>query len=1164
MKSQAYSHANQKIIDVLDDPVAIVDGSGLILLVNEAWRRLTRFAPEAAVGENYFGVFSDEILGAEHAAALHAVVAGTRDRAVLEHTSAVTGGRWLLMTACRIADDDATLINHHDITQRKTADDRLRVRESQLDDAQHLAAAGSFDWDLRTDELSWSDHFRRMWGLDETTQPTMALIAEQVHPDDRAALLDVERRVRSGEEPHVAFSLRIIRMDGEVRLLESAARVVIEKGRAIRVFGVSRDVTEQEVAAERLRTHAARETALADLGRRALRERDLRRLFKISVDLVQQTLAVDFAGLRALKIEDAGRSVACAGFHSAIFEQLYAQQGLGEQTDYTLQQDEPVISRDLLAEERFRASEYLVEAGIRSAITAVVNGREVPFGVLCALARSPRDFTADDAAFLQSVGNVVAEAIERKRAEEALARSERAFREFFDRAPVSMYRATTDGEIPGANPAFARLLGFASVGELVPRNMRDFYVEVDERDSLVGLFFRDGVMEGTVRWRRADGRDIRVALVWNAIYSDDGERIVGWDAFAQDVTDRYTAEQALRSSEERYRTIFEQAFDAVVQADPDGNIYDFNEEFCRMFGFTRNDIGRISRNDIADAADPSIRTMLRTLAEHRRFRGEVRMTRAGGTTFPAEVSASRYESRDGSVRSTIVIRDISTRRAAEERIRLQAAMLDSVFHPVMAAREDGTIFYWNRAAEQTLGFTYDEMTNRNIADVEILDVGDERRARVRERMGGHEPWTGEIALRRRDGRTFPALVAIAPIFGAEGEAAGVVVVATDLSDVRMLEAQLEQAHRVASLGNLAATVAHEFNNVLMGIQPFGEIVRMRAGGDDRLSAAAHHIELGVRRGKRVAQEILRYAQQSEPALQSVRVAELLDEVTASWRTLAQEHITVTCEVPDEELFVRADPLQLQQVLTNLISNARDAMPYGGAIRILATVEPPNAHFPFGVVDHPESYVHLEVRDTGTGIDPNVLTHIFEPLFTTKRTGGTGLGLAIVHRILESHGGAVFAENRPQGGSAFHLFVPLAQEAPARRSAHGPHLRPRIGPLLLVEDDALVAAGMAALLQDEGIESEVVGRGAEATAAVARFRPAAVLLDLNLPDMDGADVYRAIAVRWPELPVIFSTGHGDEAKLSEFLKRPNVTYLLKPYDFETLLAAVGQVLRPAAG
>jgi PAS domain S-box-containing protein len=689
----------------------------------------------------------------------------------------------------------------------------------------------------------------------------------------------------------------------------------------------------------------------------------------------------------------------------------------------------------------------------------------------------------------------------------------------------------------------------------MPHHMRDIYVDMAERNVLIEQFLRTGVMHAIARWRRTDGAILRISLVWNAVYADDGRTITGWDAFAEDVTDRYFAEQELRASEERYRTIFEHAFDAVVQGDAEGNIHGFNDEFCRIFGFARTDAGSITRADFMDGHDPTVRAMLEALDRDHQYRGEVPMMRADGTRFLAEVSASRYESRDGAMLATAVIRDISSRRAAEERIRLQAAMLDSVIHPVIAARRDGTIFYWNRAAEQAFGFSREEVSGRKILDLALLPPEEASCAYLRQRLGANEAWTGEAVLHRRDGRTFPALLATSSILDAAGEAAGVVVVAADISELRLLEAQLEQAHRVASLGHLAATVAHEFNNVLMGIQPFGEIVRMRAGGDERLEAAAHHIELGVRRGKRVAEEILRYAQQNEPALQIVALRELLEEAEASWRALAREHITLAVDPPPGEVMIRADPLQLQQVFTNLIANARDAMPYGGAIRIVACVEPAGAHFAFGVVTSPESHVHIEIQDSGTGIDADVIKHIFEPLFTTKRTGGTGLGLAIVHRIVESHGGAIFAENRPQGGTAFHLFLPLVAGAAAGRAAPAPRQPRAIGPLLVVEDDALVAAGMAALLQDEGIEAEIVGLGADAVPAIERSMPAAVLLDLNLPDMDGEDVYRAIAARWPVLPVIFSTGHGDEAKLSEFLQRPNVTYLLKPYDLETLVAAI---------
>jgi PAS domain S-box-containing protein len=548
--------------------------------------------------------------------------------------------------------------------------------------------------------------------------------------------------------------------------------------------------------------------------------------------------------------------------------------------------------------------------------------------------------------------------------------------------------------------------------------------------------------------------------------------------------------------------------------------------------------------------------MLKTLSQTSQFRGELQLMRADGTRFPAEVSIRRYDESNGMPRTSVVIRDVSARHAAEQQIRIQAAMLDSVQHAIVAIDSGMTVIYWNRAAEELFGYSAREMIGRNLRKEPLrLAEGDPHFAEAMESVLDQRPWTGELTMQAKDGRRFPGLLALAPIVGADGRIAGTVGVTADLTAIRQLEAQLEQARRVASLGNLAATVAHEFNNVLMGVQPFVEIVRLRAGGDPRLLDAALHIERAVRRGKHVAQEILRYTQQTEPSTLPVRLRDQLEEAAAAAR---EDGLQVVVDCPPE-VAVQADAMQLQQVLINLLANARDALRGGGQVRITAVPATGSGQYPFGIVPHPERFAHIEVRDSGSGIEPGALKHIFEPLFTTKRTGGTGLGLAIVHRIVERHQGYIFVETEVDRGTAFHLFFPLASEAPelepiVRRDGERPH-----GRLLLVEDDVLVATGMAALLQDEGIPADVVARGSDALAKIEETQPDAVVLDLHLPDISGEQVYRDIAARWPRLPVIFSTGHGNEDELTEHLEHQNVTYLLKPYDLDTLLGAVRRVM-----
>ena len=394
------------------------------------------------------------------------------------------------------------------------------------------------------------------------------------------------------------------------------------------------------------------------------------------------------------------------------------------------------------------------------------------------------------------------------------------------------------------------------------------------------------------------------------------------------------------------------------------------------------------------------------------------------------------------------------------------------------------------------------------------------------------------------------------VYDSDGQLLRLVGTIQDTTDQRMLENQLEQANRLSSLGRLAATVAHEFNNVLMGIQPSAELIKRRGALNDEAGLALDRILHSIQRGKRITQEILRFTQPSEPVVQTVDVNQWFDVIRPEWAAVAGKEVDLKIELPDERLFVKADPVQLNQIFTNLIVNARDAMPNGGTLTVNAEPCRSGCTFAFGIVPSIDRFIHFTVADTGTGIEPDVLRHIFEPLFTTKKSGGTGLGLAVTHQVIRHHGGHVFVDSRPGRGTAFHIFL-LAAEPSFSATAIPAERRSMAGlRLLLVEDEIAVASGIAAVLELEDLTVNMVHRGEDAVPAIEKDRPHAVILDVGLPDMDGVAVYELIALKWPDLPVIFSTGHGDESKLAEYLARPNVRFLMKPYDLDTLLGVLG--------
>jgi CheY-like chemotaxis protein len=285
----------------------------------------------------------------------------------------------------------------------------------------------------------------------------------------------------------------------------------------------------------------------------------------------------------------------------------------------------------------------------------------------------------------------------------------------------------------------------------------------------------------------------------------------------------------------------------------------------------------------------------------------------------------------------------------------------------------------------------------------------------------------------------------------------------------------------------------------------------------------------------------------------------LDDLVAEARQLLGDAIelTVKSELDGEEML--GDAPQLQQIVVNLIVNAKQAMSDRGTLTIAARRPRAGATFSFGVVAHPERFVQLTVADSGSGIAPDVLSRIFEPLFTTK-SNGTGLGLAVAHQVAKLHGGEVFVESKLGVGTRFHLFLPLRAAEAVEVVAEKPAGSLRNLRVLVVDDDVIVANGIEALLESNAMIVEVVHTGASALASMEQAMPDAVVLDLGLPDADGLEIYVALSERRPRLPVVFSTGHGDEGRLLGFNNERHVAFLMKPYEGEALLRALDGVTK----
>lgn len=494
-------------------------------------------------------------------------------------------------------------------------------------------------------------------------------------------------------------------------------------------------------------------------------------------------------------------------------------------------------------------------------------------------------------------------------------------------------------------------------------------------------------------------------------------------------------------------------------------------------------------------------------------------------------------------------RAVESLHRSEEHFRM---LIENASDMVMITSLDGTITYASPSASRLLDRPAEETVGRSLRslvraeDAPLLDEtifagltpGEIATALVRAPVGGKPDRHLELLAQRLQ---------------FDSSTDHLLINCRDTTHRKVLEQRLEQATRIASLGRLAATIAHEFNNILMGVSTIAEVLRRMDSSDSRTHELARKISDAVARGKRITDDVLRYARSAEPVVASIDVALWAPRLASELRQLLQQQVDVRVTVARPGLAIEGDHQQLVQVFTNLALNARDAMPQGGALRILFKAATDEELRERGLAAG--DYVHAIVEDEGEGIPADVLPHIFEPLFTTKLVHGTGLGLAVVHQIITRHGGHIAADSEPGRGSAFHIFLRASsvagggvagvEPAPIAQRVDGMRI-------LLVEDDALVAAGLRMNLEEFGAEVFVAMTGGDGVAALSRGEYDAVILDVGLPDISGTLVYEQIAGLLPSLPVIFSTGHAEVAILDAYMDRKNVGFLRKPYDVEDVV------------
>jgi len=402
----------------------------------------------------------------------------------------------------------------------------------------------------------------------------------------------------------------------------------------------------------------------------------------------------------------------------------------------------------------------------------------------------------------------------------------------------------------------------------------------------------------------------------------------------------------------------------------------------------------------------------------------------------------------------------------------------------------------------------------------------------------------------------------APLRNGAGEIAGLCGIARDVTERKHLESQLLQSQKMEAVGTLAGGVAHDFNNLLSAIMGYASLLQMKMDKDNPLFAYASHILTSSEKAAALTRSLLAFSRKQVINLRPVAINDTIEKVHRLLERLIPEDVEFRIERSSERLIALADPGQLDQVIMNLVTNARDAMPRGGKLTIATERVTVGSDFIASQgYGKPGEYAVIIISDTGIGMDRKILEKIFEPFFTTKGVGrGTGLGLAIVYGIVNQHNGYIDVRSRPGEGSVFSVYLPLVwlepadEEAPARISGG-------TETILIAEDNADLCKLSVSVLEDHGY---TVLAATDGSMAVETFREhkgaiSLVILDVVMPKMNGKEVFDAIRTLDPSIKVIYTSGYTDDILEEKGVANKKYDFLGKPITPATLLTKIREVL-----
>ncbi|AKG24680.1 histidine kinase [Calothrix sp. 336/3] len=624
-------------------------------------------------------------------------------------------------------------------------------------------------------------------------------------------------------------------------------------------------------------------------------------------------------------------------------------------------------------------------------------------------------------------------------------------------------------------------------------------------------------------------------------------------------------ESALQDSENRLRAMFDAEPECIQLIARDGRLLEINASGLAMLEVKSPEV--VIGNPVYAAIAPEYREDFSLLHEKvcQGKRGTLEfeiLGFRGGKRWVETHAVPLVNEADGSFLHLAVTRDISKRKQAEQKIQEQAALLDVATDAIMVQDIHKQILYWNKGAENLYGWRGEEVLGKNAFQLLYQEISPQLEDALFT-VVQQGAWQGELHQVTDTGKNIIVESRWTLVRDEGGKTKSILIVNTEITQKKQLEAQLLRSQRLESIGTLAGGIAHDLNNVLAPILLAVQLLEMKSQ-DAQQQRILRTLENNVKRGANLIRQVLSFARGIESKQTVIDIRQLIGEIEQIIHQTFPKCITWETDIPTNLWNVRGDTTQLHQVLMNLVVNARDAMAEGGRIDITAHNFVIDRHYAQMHLDAKEgAYVVITVADTGMGIPPNIQERIFEPFFTTKEVGkGTGLGLSTALGIIKNHQGFVNVYSEVARGTKFQVYLPAFHQCPVP-------IHPREGEMftgngqliLIVDDEAAIREITKSTLESHNYRAITANDAVEALAIYADRQQeiTAIVLDMMTPGIDGAIAIRTLQKINPNVKIIAVSGLLSPEKITH---SPDINiqgFIAKPFTTQELLQTLHSIL-----